>query len=101
MLSSTRPPESVSASITPGGTATLDVVGGQIRFGTVPFTCGGATTANTDSISIAGNAGTTERLTLDQRTGLLGPGATAESNFPEIEIATALGDASDTVAFST
>lgn len=88
----------VSASITPGGAATLDVVGGQIRFGAVPTPCGSATTANTDSISIAGSAGTTERLTLDQRTGLIGPGATTEFNFPEIEITTALGDAVDTVA---
>jgi Ca2+-binding RTX toxin-like protein len=90
---------SVSASITPGGSATLEVVGGVIRFGAVPGPCGGATAANTDSISIAGSAGTTERLTLDQRTGLFGPGATGEFNIPEIEIATALGDAADTVAF--
>jgi len=88
---------SVSASITPGGSATLDVVGGVIRFGAVPAPCGGATATNTDSISIAGSVGTTERLTLDQRTGLIGPGATAEFNTPEIEIATSLGDAADTV----
>jgi Ca2+-binding RTX toxin-like protein len=90
---------SVSASITPGGSATLDVAGGVIRFGAVPAPCGGATTTNTDSISITGNVGTTERLTLDQRTGLLGPGATPEFNIPEIEIATSLGDLTDTVAF--
>jgi Ca2+-binding RTX toxin-like protein len=88
---------SVSASITPGGSATLDVVGGVIRFGAVPAPCGGATATNTDSISIAGSVGTTERLTLDQRTGLIGPGATPEFNIPEIEIATSLGDAADTV----
>ena len=88
----------VSATITPGGTAVVDVVGGAIRFGAVPAPCGAATPTNTDSISIAGNVGTTERLTLDQRTGLLGPGATAEFNIPEIEIATSLGDAADTVA---
>jgi len=88
---------SVTASITPGGEATLDVVGGQIRFGAVPTPCGAATTANTDTISIAGNVGTTERLTLDQRTGLFGPGATAEFNIPEIEIDTVLGDATDTI----
>lgn len=87
----------VTASITPGGEATLDVVGGQIRFGAVPVPCGAATTTNTDSISIAGNVGTTERLTFDQRTGLFGPGATPEFNIPEIEIDTALGDATDTV----
>ncbi|HEU4450253.1 MAG TPA: calcium-binding protein [Gaiellaceae bacterium] len=90
---------SVSASITPGGSAVLDVAGGAIRFGAVPTPCGGATTTNTDSISIVGNAGTVERLTLDQRPGLFGPGATAEFNIPEIEIATALGDQTDTVAF--
>ena len=88
---------SVSASITPGGSATLDVVGGVIRFGAVPTACGLATATNTDSISIAGSEGTTERLTLDQRTGLFGPGKTPEFNVPEIEIATTLGDATDTM----
>jgi Ca2+-binding RTX toxin-like protein len=88
---------SVSASITPGGSATLDVVGGVIRFGAVPTACGLATATNTDSISIAGSVGTTERLTLDQRTGLFGPGKTPEFNVPEIEIATTLGDATDTM----
>jgi Ca2+-binding RTX toxin-like protein len=87
----------ITASITPGGSATLVVAGGELRFGAVPAACGGATTTNTDSISIAGNAGTTEELTLDQRGGFFGPGATPESNVPEIEIATALGDASDRV----
>lgn len=90
---------SMSASITPGGSAVLDVVGGAIRFGAVPAPCGAATTTNTDSISVTGNAGTVERLTLDQRTGLLGPGATPEFNTPEIEIATSLGDSTDTVVF--
>src|SRR5918996_590179 len=90
---------SVSASITPGGSATIDVVGGAIRFGAVPAPCGAATVTNTDSISVTGNVGTTERLTLDQRTGLLGPGKTAEFNIAEIEIDTALGDLTDTVAF--
>ncbi|MGH3037172.1 MAG: calcium-binding protein [Gaiellaceae bacterium] len=89
--------KTVSATVTPGGTAVLDVAGGQIRFGAVPTPCGSATTANTDSISIAGSVGTTEQLTLDQREGFFGPGATAESNLPEIEIATALGDATDRV----
>ncbi|HWM13426.1 MAG TPA: calcium-binding protein [Gaiellaceae bacterium] len=90
---------SVSASITPGGSATLDVVGGVIRFGGVPTPCGLATSTNTDSISIAGNPGTTERLTFDLRSGVLGPGATPEFNIPEIEIATTLGDATDTMVF--
>jgi Ca2+-binding RTX toxin-like protein len=89
----------VTASVTPGGSATIDVVGGAIRFGAVPAPCGAATVTNTDSISVTGNVGTTERLTLDQRTGLLGPGKTAEFNIPEIEIDTALGDLTDTVAF--
>ncbi|MGH7357251.1 MAG: calcium-binding protein, partial [Candidatus Rokuibacteriota bacterium] len=88
---------SVSASVTAGGSAVLDVAGGQVRFGAVPLPCGAATTTNTDSISIAGNAGTTELLTLDQREGFFGPGATAEANIPEIEIATSLGDAADRV----
>jgi Ca2+-binding RTX toxin-like protein len=34
---------------------------------------------------------------LDQRGGTFGPGATPESNIPEIEIATVLGDATDAV----
>ena len=89
----------VSASITPGGSAVVDVVGGQIRFGAIPTPCGAATTTNTDTISIVGNAGTTERLTFDQRTGLLAPGASAEFNIPEIEIDTVLGDATDTIVF--
>jgi Ca2+-binding RTX toxin-like protein len=88
---------SVSATINPGGTAVLDVAGGQIRFGAVPAPCGSATTTNTDSISIVGAVGTNEQLTLDQREGFFGPGATAESNVPEIEIATSLGDATDRV----
>lgn len=88
---------SVSASITPGGSAVLDVAGGEIRFGAVPTPCGGATTTNTNSISIAGSAGTSERLTLDQRAGVFGPGASAEFNIPEIEMTLALGDVTDTV----
>ena len=87
----------LSASITPGGSAVLVVADGELHFGAVPVPCGGATTTNTDSISIAGNAGTMEELTLDQRGGFFGPGATAESNIPEIEIATSLGDAGDRV----
>ena len=88
---------SVSASITPGSSAVLDVAGGVIRFGEVPTPCGGATTTNINSISIAGGAGTTEQLTLDERAGVFGPGAAAESNIPEIEVTLTLGDATDTV----
>jgi Ca2+-binding RTX toxin-like protein len=90
-------PRTVSATITPGSEATLKVVGNELYFGLVPAPCLGATTANVDSIAIAGAPGSTERLILDERGGLFGPGVTAESNVPEIEIATTLGDATDTV----
>jgi Ca2+-binding RTX toxin-like protein len=87
----------VTASITPGGQAALVVSGGEIWFGAIPGPCGGATTTNTNSISIAGAAGSDEQLTLDNRGGTFAPGFAAESNIPEIEIATTLGDATDTV----
>jgi hypothetical protein len=88
----------VTAEITLGASATLKVVGGELWFGLSPTRCGGATTSNTDTINIAGGAGSIERLVLDQRTGLFAPGASPESNlFPEIEIATTLGDAEDAV----
>jgi Ca2+-binding RTX toxin-like protein len=87
----------VTASIETGAEATLVVAGGELRFGAVPAPCGAATTTNTDSISISGSPGTTEMLVLDQRGGFFGPGAASESNVPEIEIATALGDAADRV----
>jgi Ca2+-binding RTX toxin-like protein len=57
--------------------------------------CGVATTTNTDSVEILGVTGTAERLTLDQSAGLLAPGATGESNTPEIELSLKLGDAAD------
>jgi hypothetical protein len=86
----------VTATITPGSQATLKIdAGGQLLFGTVPAPCAGATATNTDSVSVAGAVGTTERLTLDQSESFFGPGATAESNIPEIEVATNLGDATD------
>jgi Ca2+-binding RTX toxin-like protein len=87
----------VTASITVGGQATLVVVGGELWFGAAPAACGGATTTNTNSITITGGAGTVEQLTLDNRGGVFGPGAATESNIPEIEIATALGDVTDEV----
>ena len=87
--------KSLSAVIDPGGEATLRVSGSSLNFAGVD--CLGATATNTDSISIAGNVGTTERLILDQRGGVIGPGAAVESNIPEIEIATSLGDGTDTV----
>ncbi len=87
--------KSVSAVVDSGGNATLVVADGALVFAGVP--CEGATTTNTDTISITGNAGTAERLVLDERGGVFGPGATSEFNIPEIEIATALGDATDVV----
>ena len=87
----------LSLTMTPTSTATLVIVGGEIWFGEVPEPCGAATTTNTDSISIEGSVGTSETLIVDQRGGFFGPGATPESNTPEIEIETALGDASDRV----
>ena len=87
----------LSLTMTPTSTATLVIVGDAIWFGEVPEPCGAATTTNTDSISIAGAVGTSETLILDQRGGFFGPGATPESNTPEIEITTALGDTNDRV----
>jgi Ca2+-binding RTX toxin-like protein len=89
--------KTVTATIDPGGSATLVVSGTELYFGAIPVACGGATTTNTNSISIAGSVGTNEVLTLDQRGGMFGPGAAAEFNIPEIEIDTALGDATDRV----
>jgi Ca2+-binding RTX toxin-like protein len=88
--------KAVTAAITPGSEAILKIdAGGQLRFGAVPAPCGGATATNTDSVSVAGASGTDERLTLDQSESFFGPGASAESNIPEIELATSLGDATD------
>ena len=88
---------SLALTMTPTSTATLVLHGDEIWFGEVPKQCGAATTTNTDSISIVGAVGTSETLILDQRGGFFGPGATPESNTPEIEIATALGDTNDRV----
>jgi Ca2+-binding RTX toxin-like protein len=87
----------LSLAMTPASTATLVVVGGEIWWGTVPSPCGAATTTNTDSITINGATRTSETLIIDQRGGFFGPGATPESNTPEIEIFTNLGDATDRV----
>ena len=87
--------QAVVASMPTSGTATLAVVGGEIRFGATPVACGIATTTNTDSVEILGVTGAAEHLTLDQSAGLLAPGATGESNSPEIEVSAKLGDASD------
>ncbi len=91
--------KAVTATITPGSQATLKIdAAGQLLFGNVPAPCAGATATNTDSVSVAGAVGTTERLTLDQSESFFGPGASSESNIPEIELATSLGDASDVLA---
>jgi Ca2+-binding RTX toxin-like protein len=86
----------VTAQIDAGSTATLAVVGGEIRFGGTPVACGAATTGNTDSITVAGPSGSVERLVVDQSQGALAPGATAEVDAAsEIELAVNLGDAAD------
>jgi Ca2+-binding RTX toxin-like protein len=87
--------QAVVASMPTSGTATLSVVGGEIRFGAAPAACGAATTTNTDSVEILGVTGAAEHLTLDQSAGLLAPGATGESNTPEIELSLKLGDTTD------
>jgi Ca2+-binding RTX toxin-like protein len=88
--------KAVSASMAAGSAATLVVVGGDIYFGGAPAACGGATTANTDTITITGAAGSVETLAIDQIGGRLAPGGTAESTgISEIELAVNLGDAAD------
>ena len=91
--------QEVVATMPTSGQATLAVVADEIRFGETPVACAGATTINTEAISIAGAANATERLVVDQSAGVLGPGATAEGNTPEIELAIALGDTADEVVF--
>jgi Ca2+-binding RTX toxin-like protein len=92
--------KSVTAGLPAGGSATLAVVGSEIRFGSTPTACGAATTANTDSITINGAAGSVEALTVDQAGGALAPGVGAETNgLAEIEMAINLGDATDQIVF--
>ncbi len=87
---------SVTATISAGASATLEVAAsGELLFGEAPAPCGGATTANTNSIQVAGSAGSVETFTIDQSDGFLGPGFSAEGNIPEIEVTTTLGDAAD------
>ena len=91
--------KSVAAVMPPAAQATLKVsAAGQILFGVVPMPCGGATATNTDSVLVNGIAGTAERLTIDESEAFFGPGATAESNTPEIEVVANLGDVADQVA---
>jgi len=89
----------VNAAIPANGSATLAVVaGGAIHFGETPTACGAATTANTDTITVVGQPGSVEHLTVDQTGGALAPGATAEtSGLSEVEVAANLGDATDEV----
>jgi Ca2+-binding RTX toxin-like protein len=88
--------KAVTAQLQAGTQGTLRVVGaGEIHFGS--GACGTATTANTDSISILGGAGSQEQVTIDQSAGAFAPGATAETGTSEIEIALNLGDATDQV----
>ncbi|MGH3072851.1 MAG: calcium-binding protein [Gaiellaceae bacterium] len=87
--------KSVSVGMDPGGTTTLSVSAGALMVD--GLSCLGATTTNTDSISVGGHVGSNERLVLDERGGVFGPGAAPESNVPEIEMTASLGDTSDTV----
>lgn len=93
--------KAVTAVISPGGEATLKVVGDEIWFGAVPEPCGAATTTTTDLITVVAPAGSSERLVLDQRTGVFGPGATAETNVPEIEMEASLEETDALVLYLT
>ena len=93
--------KAVTAVISPGGEATLQVVAGEIWFGAVPEPCGAATTTTTDLITVVAHAGSSERLVLDQRTGVFGPGATGEGNVPEIEIEASLEETDALVLYLT
>jgi Ca2+-binding RTX toxin-like protein len=77
------------------------VSGGALTFASpAAQDCGAATTANTDTITVVGAAGTTESITIDQTGGAFAPGATAETGtgaVSEIELAVNLGDATDGV----
>jgi Ca2+-binding RTX toxin-like protein len=92
-------PNEVVATMPEAGDATLAVVAGEIHFGATPVACGSATTINTDAITVTGAAGTDETLTVDQSADVLGPGASGESNIPEIELAINLGGAGDEAVF--
>jgi Ca2+-binding RTX toxin-like protein len=87
--------KSLAVGIDPGGVTTLSVSGGSLLVDGAA--CLGATTTNTDSIAISGHVGSSERLVLDERGGVFGPGSQYESNIPEIEMTAYLGDPSDTI----
>jgi Ca2+-binding RTX toxin-like protein len=89
----------ITAEIATGSQATLAVKSsGALWFGLVPAACGGATTANTDFVTVTGTVGTVETFTVDMSEGFIGPGFTAESNLPEIEFAVNMGDTADRFA---
>jgi Ca2+-binding RTX toxin-like protein len=89
----------VTAEIASGSEATLKVKSsGALWFGLVPVDCGGATTTNTDFITVLGTTGTVEKFTVDMTEGFIGPGFSAESNLPEIEFAVNTGDTADRFA---
>jgi Ca2+-binding RTX toxin-like protein len=87
----------VSATIAPGMRATLTVTGGLIRFGAPATGCGGATTSNTDRITVEGATDTPETLVIDLRGGRLAPGATPETGQSEIEVDVNLHDVVDLI----
>ena len=84
--------------MTPASTATLVLVNGEIWWGQQSPRRAAPRRRRTPTRSRSrARSGTSETLILDQRGGFFGPGATAESNTPEIEISTQLGDATDRV----
>ena len=86
----------ITAEVSSGSQATLKVkASGELWFGLVPSACGGATTTNTDLITVNGTAGTVETLSVDMSEGFIGPGFSPESNQPEIEFAVNLRDTAD------
>ncbi|MGH3022362.1 MAG: hypothetical protein ACRDNI_01780 [Gaiellaceae bacterium] len=91
----------VTAVITTGAEATLQVDGAKIRFGAAPQPCGTATNENTDTIAVAAHAGSSERLVLDLRTEAFGPGFTLEANISEIEITASLEETDALVIYLT
>jgi hypothetical protein len=89
----------IAAEATAGSQATLEVrASGELWFGLAPSACLGATTANTDLVTVAGAPGSLETLTVDMSEGFIGPGFSSESNLPEIEFEVSLGDAGDSFA---
>jgi Ca2+-binding RTX toxin-like protein len=89
------------ARIPAGGAATLSVVDGAIAFATpLAQDCAGATTTNTEAITVLGESGSLEQLTIDQTGGAFAPGVTPETGtgaLSEIEITASLGDTGDSL----